>query len=114
MDPLDPGSYTADNWPQAFVLIAFLLIVVGLPSLLSWLGNRRVKNIEHEVVPNAGGSLRDSVDRIEAALTDHIQQADERDSMRDATLASIDARLAKVETDAAHAAEPKGLFKRLL
>lgn len=39
-----------------------------MPSL-----DARLRLIEHELKPNSGLSLRDSVDRIEKALQDHLQ-----------------------------------------
>jgi hypothetical protein len=39
----------------------------NLPSL-----DKRLVWIEHELKPNSGLSLRDSVDRIEKALEDHL------------------------------------------
>lgn len=114
MDPLDPGSYAADSWPQAAVFIVFLLVVVALPSLLSWLGNRRVKSVEKQFENNGGSTLKDAVDRIEALLLAHIEEAESRDTERDSQISALDQRLAKTEQDARHAAEPRGLLRRLI
>lgn len=50
----------------------------GKPSLEARLSgmDRRLTSIEHELHPNSGLSLRDSVDRIELVLTDHLKGAE--------------------------------------
>jgi hypothetical protein len=35
----------------------------------------RLSNIEHELHPNSGSSMRDAVDRTERALSDHVEQS---------------------------------------
>ena len=37
--------------------------------------DQRLSNIEHELHPNSGGSMRDAVDRTESALADHVEQS---------------------------------------
>lgn len=57
---LDPTTIT--TWP----MVAALFIVVGLPTLLTWYGNREVKAIRTSISKNNGGSsVKDALDRIE-------------------------------------------------
>lgn len=66
---LDPA--TIDNPWSAIVAVA----LIGFVAWSSWSGRRHAKatraTLEHEVRPNSGSSLRDSVNRIEAAQADH-------------------------------------------
>ena len=66
-----------DSWPTALVVVA---------AIGAWLGSKAlphlkeikeaVQDVKHEMHPNSGGSLRDSVDRIEQTLNAHIEDSD--------------------------------------
>jgi hypothetical protein len=90
---VDPSQLTADNWPTALVLVVFLICVLVVPSVLTYLGNKQVKAVRTSLEENNGGSsVRDALDRIERGM------------------GNLDQRLAKVEQDAKQARKPRRLF----
>lgn len=57
-------------WPVNVALILAGLLALALPTWLTQRGNhRRIATIEHQVMPNTGGSIADVVARIEKAQT---------------------------------------------
>lgn len=69
----------------------------GLPKMLSAL-TERVGSIEHEIQPNSGGSMRDSVNRIEhtvVTLASRVDTLEDNRVIRDAA--------SKRDADARHA-----------
>ena len=60
-------------WP-----VLAIAVVVGTPALFSWLNSREAKHaaqeardtMNHETQPNSGGSMKDSLNRIEATQKD--------------------------------------------
>ena len=77
-----------------------------LPTLVTVIGNKRkqkaLDSIEHEVKPNAGGSLRDAVNRIEQTVAKLVaaQEADDQLHKQGEELAKdVLARLGVLESD---------------
>lgn len=75
-DQIDIGA-VVNPW-QALVLVVFLVCVMVVPQVGAWVQARRSAAAVHEVKAtlqenNGGGSVRDSLDRIEAA---QAQQGD--------------------------------------
>ena len=72
MDTPIPDPTAINSWPSALVTIVLLCLVLGLPSVLTYLGNRRVKGLETTLTTNNGGStVKDALDRIEARQKEH-------------------------------------------
>ncbi|MCB7135366.1 hypothetical protein [Cellulosimicrobium marinum] len=81
-------------------------IVFGLlmwPGILAWINTRDTKRdvrevkqkaeiAAHEVRPNSGHSLADAVNRIEAALGEHMDYAEKRDDELDRRLEALESR----------------------
>ena len=69
------------SWPQAFVAVAVILALSIIPQVLAYLKSRKtdakVAEVQHEFTNNSGSTMRDAIDRIEKALTEHIT-ADEQ------------------------------------
>jgi len=49
-----------------------IVIVGAVISTLAFYINAKVDKILHEMFPNSGSSMRDSIDRIESKLDKHI------------------------------------------
>lgn len=65
-----------NGW-QALVAITLIICVVALPSILTYLGNKRVKTIENTLTTNNGGShIKDALDRIELRQVTAEQRLD--------------------------------------
>lgn len=66
------------SWPQAFVAVVVILALSIIPQVLGYLKARQTTNkveaVAHELENNSGSTLRDAVDRIEKALTEHIDE----------------------------------------
>lgn len=73
------------SWPQAFVAVVVILALSIVPQVLGYLKARqtgaKVEKVTHELENNSGSTLRDAVDRIEAAqqtqmtmLSEHIAE----------------------------------------
>lgn len=61
-----PNPADIDSWPSAIVTIVLLLLVIGLPSLLSYLGNLQTKAVARSLSEtNGGSSVKDALNRIE-------------------------------------------------
>lgn len=61
-----PDPTTISTWPQAVVTIVLILAILVVPSVLSYLGNQRIKAVERSLTTNNGGShVKDQLDRIE-------------------------------------------------
>ncbi|WP_263732552.1 hypothetical protein [Cellulomonas sp. SG140] len=79
MDPTTIDIGSIDNVWQAVVVIALIVAVLVLPNLLTWSNARQAKQaaqeardvMHHESKPNSGGSMKDSLNRIEAAQAQH-------------------------------------------
>lgn len=83
------------TWPQALVGAISIIVLSGVPQILTYLSNRSVKK---QVNNNGGSSMKDAVDRIEtkqdshtSLLEDHIKEAAEKDT-------KVNERLVRVET----------------
>lgn len=64
-----PDPTSVQSWPQAVVFIFLILAVLVVPSVLSYLGNRRMKRVETTLTTNNGGStMKDAMDRMEHDL----------------------------------------------
>lgn len=64
-----PDTSGIDNPWQALVLVVLILAVLVVPSVLTVLGNARVKRVETTLTKNNGGSSnKDQFDRIEQKL----------------------------------------------
>lgn len=80
------------TWPQAVVAIALVLAAMVWPGVASWLNSRSAKEaahgareaIEHEARPNSGGSMKDSLNRIESTLTVVLGNQEAHDARLDA------------------------------
>ena len=60
----DPTSIA--TWPAAFVAITLILSLLVVPSILTYLGNQRVRRVENTLqATNGGSTVRDSLNRIE-------------------------------------------------
>lgn len=73
------------SWPQAFVAVAIILALSIVPQVLGYLKTRstgkKVEAVAHELENNSGTTVRDAIDRIEAAqqtqmimLSEHIAE----------------------------------------
>ena len=68
MDTPLPDPTQITSWPSALVTVVLLILVLGLPSVLTYLGNRQTRAVARTLDErNGGSSVRDSLDRIEAA-----------------------------------------------
>lgn len=88
------GSVT---WPQVAMVLVTLLALNVVPQVLGYLKTRAqsktLATIEHEVVPNHGSSMADSVNRIEATLNEHIAAAAEKEASVDAAIGALHEKL---------------------
>ena len=80
------------GWWVLVGLVPILNLVMFLVFAFSRWPVLRERDALHEVRPNSGGSMADAVNRIEAALTQHITEADRRDAERDARLSALESR----------------------
>lgn len=64
---LPDASGVSNGW-QALVLVVLIVCVLVVPSVLTYLGNRRIKNVEAQLKPNGGSSALDAIHRVEAKL----------------------------------------------
>lgn len=82
------------TWPQAVFGVALLITVVVVPQVIGLVQNhgikRRTEVAAHQLQNNSGSSVKDSIDRIESKLTDHIAAAEQRDKDRDARLQALE------------------------
>jgi len=73
------------SWPQAFVAVVVILALSIIPQVLGYLKARqtdaKVGKVAHELENNSGSTVRDAIDRIEAAqqtqmtmLSEHIAE----------------------------------------
>lgn len=73
------------SWPQAFVAVTIVLALSIIPQVLGYLKARqtdaKVGKVAHELENNSGSTVRDAIDRIEAAqqtqmtmLSEHIAE----------------------------------------
>ena len=83
------------TWPQALVGTISLMVVLGLPQILTFLTNRSVKR---QVNNNGGTSMKDAVDRTEkkidqltSGVSEHVKDSAEEK-------AKLSDRLVRVET----------------
>lgn len=68
MEPQIPVPTDVTTWPSALVTIVMMVLVLGLPSVLTYLGNKKTKAVARTLTENNGGSsVRDALDRIESA-----------------------------------------------
>lgn len=49
-----------------------ITILAAFFGAVLWVINQKIEAIKHEVQPNSGRSMKDTVDRIEAKLDQHI------------------------------------------
>ena len=65
--PSIPDPTSVATWPAAFVAMTLILSILVVPSVLSYLGNQRVKRVQETLQNTNGGStVRDQLNRIEA------------------------------------------------
>ncbi len=82
----DPTSVT--TWPSALVTVVLLVLVLGLPSVLAYLGTKQTKALGRTLTEtNGGSSVKDSLNRIEAGVAEHT-----------AALADLTGRIETLET----------------
>lgn len=76
-EPTLPDPTTVTSWPQAVVTIVMILAILVVPSVLSYLGNQRIKAVEKSLTTNNGGShVKDQLDRIEESQGElRVEQA---------------------------------------
>lgn len=71
MPPTIPNPTDVTTWPSALVTVVLLVLVLGLPSVLTYLGNKRTQAVQKTLTTNNGGStVLDKLDRIESKLVD--------------------------------------------
>lgn len=81
----DPTGVT--TWPAALVTIVMILALLVVPSVLTYLGNQRVKAVENTLTNTNGGStVKDALNRIEGTLSDDVLPAIEDQAARIAAL----------------------------
>lgn len=69
MNPEIPNPSDVATWPAAVVAVVLILAVLVVPSVLAFMGAQRSKRIETTLTANnGGGSVKDSLDRIETTL----------------------------------------------
>lgn len=81
----DPTGVT--TWPAALVTVVMILALLVVPSVLTYLGNQRVKKVENTLTNTNGGStVKDALNRIEGTLADDVLPAIEDQATRIAAL----------------------------
>lgn len=94
--PFSPSDI--DN-PYALAVV----VLLALPSILTYLGNQRVKKVEKTLTTNNGGShIKDKLDRMDA-----------RGQRIEEDLKGYSARLEALEAHQSAAQQPHGLLRRL-
>lgn len=66
-----PDLATINSWPA---LAAYAIGAIAL-GYAQWRQSRLTKDVRHQVTNNGGGSMKDTTDRIESKLDQHIADA---------------------------------------
>lgn len=76
---------SVSSWPAAVVAVTLIVCVIALPSILTFLGNKRIKRVETSITENNGGkSIKDYLDRLETKLDEHLVWSEEQAARVDA------------------------------
>jgi Tfp pilus assembly protein FimT len=97
-DYVDIGSVV--NWPQASVVVVFILAVIVWPGFAGWLNSRKAKEsaqrTETSLTTNNGGSTtKDQLDRIEKTLQAHVEWSGGWTAAMDERVTKLEAKPAR-------------------